>query len=136
MGNSRVRRSAKRGAFNSYSVCSEALCSLPLLRQHVFVFALGRRVAIADHRSQQSGIALGHRIFVHDFLGQTAQQHMSVHLPWLGPIKGLLVGYPTHRVAAPAHISASTWLRPMVRITGRTITQSSLLLRTMRSCTS
>jgi integrase len=39
-----------------------ALCSLPLLRQHVFVFALSRRVAIADHRSQQSGIALGHRI--------------------------------------------------------------------------
>src|SRR6476660_6942719 len=114
MGNSRVRRSAARGAFNSYSVCSEALCSLPLLRQHVFVFALGRRVAIADHRSQQSGIALGHRIFVHDFLGQTAQQHMSVHLPWLGPRKGLLVGYPTHRVGGPFVPVYHGWLLPFL----------------------
>ena len=111
---SRVRRSAKRGAFNSYAVCSEALCSLPLLRQHVLVFALGRRVVIADHRSQQSGIALGDRVFVHDFLGQTAQQHMSVDLPWLGPRKGLLVWYPTHRVGVPFVHVCHGWLLPFL----------------------
>jgi hypothetical protein len=36
-------------------------------------------------RCKPSGMELSDRIFVHNFLGQTAQEHMSVHLPRLRP---------------------------------------------------